>query len=80
MAPATPPAGFYRTGSGLRLDAQLLESAASQGKALALNRALDAVPEANLVAVYDADLAPHPGSLGSLAAVFQEPGLKALPA
>jgi cellulose synthase/poly-beta-1,6-N-acetylglucosamine synthase-like glycosyltransferase len=56
----------------LHPNARLLEVATSEGKALALDRALDATPETELVAVYDADLAPSPASLGILAAVFQD--------
>ena len=56
----------------LHSNAQLLEVAASEGKALALDHALDAAPETELAAVYDADLNPHPASLGILAAAFQD--------
>jgi cellulose synthase/poly-beta-1,6-N-acetylglucosamine synthase-like glycosyltransferase len=63
---------ILRDWTRLHSNAQLLEVAASQGKALALDRALDAAPQTELVAVYDADLTPHPASLGILAAVFQD--------
>jgi poly-beta-1,6-N-acetyl-D-glucosamine synthase len=56
----------------LHSNARLLEVAASEGKSLALDHALDAAPETELVAVYDADLTPQPASLGILAAAFQD--------
>lgn|GEM_PF-1187978 len=42
------------------------------GKAAALNRGLEAVTGAELVAVYDADLRPHPGSLLHLVSQFSD--------
>ncbi len=61
----------------LHSNAQLLEVSASEGKAQALDRALDTAPETELVAIYDADLTPHPASLGILAAAFQDAGVAA---
>jgi cellulose synthase/poly-beta-1,6-N-acetylglucosamine synthase-like glycosyltransferase len=59
-------------------NAVYLQSAAQQGKARALNRALEAAPEAELIAVYDADLRPQPGSLAMLAAAFHDPRVGAV--
>jgi cellulose synthase/poly-beta-1,6-N-acetylglucosamine synthase-like glycosyltransferase len=56
-----------------RRDTVYLESSSRLGKAEALNRALEAAPEAELVAVYDADLRPQPDSLVLLAAAFDDP-------
>lgn len=68
---------ILRDWTRLHSNAQLLEVAVSQGKALALDRALDTAPQTELVAVYDADLTPHPASLGILAAMFQDPRVAA---
>jgi cellulose synthase/poly-beta-1,6-N-acetylglucosamine synthase-like glycosyltransferase len=68
---------ILRDWTRLHANAQLLEVAESQGKALALGRALDAAPQTELVAVYDADLIPHPASLAILAAVFHDPRVAA---
>ena len=59
-------------------NALCLPSAVQQGKARALNRAIEAAPEAELIAVYDADLRPQPGSLAVLAAAFQDPRVGAV--
>jgi cellulose synthase/poly-beta-1,6-N-acetylglucosamine synthase-like glycosyltransferase len=45
----------------------------SVGKSAALNMALAAAPETEVVAVYDADLRPHPDSLAQLASCFRDP-------
>jgi cellulose synthase/poly-beta-1,6-N-acetylglucosamine synthase-like glycosyltransferase len=42
------------------------------GKSEALNRALNSAPESELVAVYDADLRPQPGSLQILTGAFDD--------
>lgn len=56
-----------------RSNARYVELAESVGKAQALNQALRAAPEAELVAVYDADLRPRADSLRILASVFHDP-------
>jgi Glycosyltransferases, probably involved in cell wall biogenesis len=60
-----------------RPNARYVESANSVGKAQALNLALRVAPETDLVAVYDADLTPHAGSLRILAAAFLDPRVAA---
>jgi cellulose synthase/poly-beta-1,6-N-acetylglucosamine synthase-like glycosyltransferase len=62
-----------RSWAGSRADVQVVELPESVGKAEALNRALRAAPETELVAVYDADLRPQPDSLMRLAACFADP-------
>jgi cellulose synthase/poly-beta-1,6-N-acetylglucosamine synthase-like glycosyltransferase len=61
-----------------RPNARYLELVEGVGKAEALNRALRESPEAELVAVYDADLRPHPDSLKAMAAAFGEPRVGAV--
>jgi cellulose synthase/poly-beta-1,6-N-acetylglucosamine synthase-like glycosyltransferase len=52
---------------------RLIELERSVGKSAALGLALAAAPETELVAVYDADLRPHPDSLARLASWFRDP-------
>lgn len=52
--------------------AQVLVIEDSVGKAEALNRALAALPDAELVAVYDTDLRPRPDSLRCLVAAMDQ--------
>jgi cellulose synthase/poly-beta-1,6-N-acetylglucosamine synthase-like glycosyltransferase len=56
-----------------RPQTQIVELSQSVGKSAALNRALAAAPETEVVAVDDADLRPHPDSLVRLAACFRDP-------
>ena len=48
-----------------RDNALCVQSHAQLGKAQSLNRALEAAPEAELIAVYDADLRPQPQPVAS---------------
>ena len=59
------------------LNARYVESAASVGKAQALNLGLRAAPATELVAVYDADLTPRAGSLRILTAALLDPRVAA---
>lgn len=61
-----------------RPSARYVESADSVGKAQALNLALRVAPATDLVAVYDADLTPHAGSLRILASAFLDPPVAAV--
>jgi len=58
--------------AGKRSNACCLVLPRSMGKAEALNRALEAAPESELVAVYDADLRPRPQSLQILTSAFED--------
>lgn len=60
-----------------RPNASVLRLEQPEGKASALNHALQAAPPSELVAVYDADVHPHPDSLRRLAAVFADPAVGA---
>jgi cellulose synthase/poly-beta-1,6-N-acetylglucosamine synthase-like glycosyltransferase len=52
---------------------RLIELEGSVGKSAALGLALAAAPAMEVVAVYDADLRPHPDSLARLASCFSDP-------
>ena len=56
---------------------QALHLFANRGKAAALNAGLAAESWGEVVAVYDADHRPEPGSLRALAAVLSQPGAAA---
>jgi biofilm PGA synthesis N-glycosyltransferase PgaC len=60
-----------------RPNATVLRLDRPEGKARALNRALAVAPPSELIAVYDADVHPHPASLRQLAAAFADPAVGA---
>ena len=64
---------ILREWAARRPQTQIVELSQSVGKSAALNLALAAAPETQVVAVYDADLRPHPDSLTRLAACFRDP-------
>lgn len=61
-----------------RPNATVLRLDRSEGKACALNRALELAPPFQFVAVYDADVHPLPASLRQLAAAFVDPSVGAV--
>lgn len=55
----------------------VLHNPVSLGKAAALNAGLQRWPQGEIVAVYDADTRPEPGSLRQIAAAFTDPSVAA---
>lgn len=64
--------------AGAHSRARVIRLQERAGKAAALNHALEAAAGAELVAVYDADLRPHPGSLLRLVSQFSDPRVAAV--
>lgn len=64
---------ILRDWAAARPRTRLIELEESVGKSAALNLALAAAPDTEAVAVYDADLRPHPDSLARLACYFRDP-------
>ncbi len=60
-----------------RPNASVLIGPVSEGKSVALNRALAAAPPSDLVAIYDADTRPAATHLASLAGAFEDPRVAA---
>jgi cellulose synthase/poly-beta-1,6-N-acetylglucosamine synthase-like glycosyltransferase len=70
-------AGILAAWAASQPRARIVDLPESIGKAAALNHALAAAPETDVIAVYDADLRPHPESLVRLAALFRDPRVAA---
>ena len=64
--------GILQAWAGRRANARCLVLSQSLGKAEALNKAVEAAPESELIAVYDADLRPQSDSLRILASAFRD--------
>lgn len=63
---------IVRNWANSRSNARYLVINQNIGKPAALNQALGATPDSELIAIYDADLRPHPKSLGILTGAFND--------
>jgi cellulose synthase/poly-beta-1,6-N-acetylglucosamine synthase-like glycosyltransferase len=69
--------GLLEAWAALRPNARVIVGPGGQGKAAALNVALESAGPSDLVAVYDADTWPSPSQMSAVAGAFEDPRVAA---